>query len=66
VARNWWREYNCELLLDATLAWERQAELVTLNYPTELAEYAEQHPRPNLKTFLIANAGMNTEALRQS
>lgn len=65
VGHNWWREYNCELLLDATLAWERQCENEALGYPTEIAEYAEQHPRPTLKAFLIANAGINTEALRQ-
>lgn len=61
IGYNWWREYNCSLLLDATLTWEAQAEAESLGYDTELAEYAEAHPRPNLKAFLKHNKGMNTE-----
>ena len=59
IGRNWWREMNCALLLDASLAWERQCENVAYGYKTETAEYAHAHPRPNLKAFLIANKGMN-------
>lgn len=58
VGRNWWREYNCQILLDATLVWERQCEDVCYGYPTEIGEYAEEHPRPTLKAFLLANAGL--------
>lgn len=61
IGYNWWREYNCNLLLDATLAWERQCEEVAIGYATETAEFARDFPRPNLKDFLVANAGMNTE-----
>lgn len=61
IGHNWWREYNCAILLDATLVWERQCEAEALGYPTEVSEYAEAHPRPTLKAFLLANAGMNTE-----
>lgn len=60
IGRNWWREYNCSLLLDAALTWEAQAEAVTYGYRTEMAEYAELHPRPNLKDFLVRNKGMMT------
>lgn len=59
IGRNWWREYNVGILLDASLTWERQCEQVALGYPTETAEYAEVHPRPTLKAFLIHNKGMN-------
>lgn len=61
IGRNWWREYNCMLLLDATLTWERDCESVALGYRTETLEYEALHPRPNLKAFLLANKGMNTE-----
>lgn len=62
IGYNWWREYICELLLDASLAWERKAEDASLGYDTELAEYAAKHPRPTLKEFLIQMKGMNSEA----
>lgn len=58
IGRNWWREYNCSLLLDATLTWESQCEEATSLYETEVAEYAAANPRPNLKDFLLRNAGM--------
>lgn len=61
IGRNWWREYNCELLLDATLIWEGQCEVAAMGYATEMAEFAELHPRPTLKAFLLANAGMSTQ-----
>lgn len=61
IGYNWWREYNCDLLFDATQVWERQCEEVALGYKTETAEYAASHPRPNLKAFLVANAGMSPQ-----
>lgn len=61
IGRNWWREMNCEVLLDATLTWDRQCEAVAYGYATETAEYAELNPRPTLKAFLLANKGMNIE-----
>ena len=57
IGRNWWREMNTDLLLDATHAWEAKAEQVCIGYATELAEYAEHTPRPNLKQFLLLNKG---------
>lgn len=61
IGYNWWREYNCSILLDAELTWARQAEASTHGYTTEMMEYAAEHPRPTLKAFLIANKGMSTE-----
>lgn len=61
IGFNWWREYNCSLLLDATLVWERQCENSCYGYATEMMEYAATHPRPTLKAFLLANKGMNTK-----
>jgi hypothetical protein len=58
IGWNWWREYNCNLLLDAALVWEAECEAVAVGYETEIAEYAEANPRPNLKDFLIRNKGM--------
>lgn len=60
IGHNWWRSYNCDLLLDATLVWERVAEEATLGYGTELREYEAENPRPNLKDFLLRNKGMNS------
>lgn len=51
--RHWWRELICDEWFWATQAWERQAEAVALGYATELAEYAKEHPRPQLKTYMI-------------
>lgn len=63
IGYNWWREYNCDLLHCAAEAWERECESVAIGYDTEMAEFAEENPRPNLKQFLVANKGMglNTE-----
>lgn len=61
IGYNWWRSLNCDLLLDATLAWERGAEGATSGYDTELREYAAKHPRPTLKEFLIRNKGLGSE-----
>lgn len=36
-------------------AWEREAEAVTLNYDTELAEYKETNPPPLFRDWLIHN-----------
>lgn len=58
IGRNWWREYNCSLLLDATLTWERDCEELAIGYGYEIEEYAASVPRPNLKDFLVRNKGM--------
>lgn len=61
IGYNWWRDYNCSMLLDASLVWERDCEEHALGYATEEAEYAQANPRPTLKAFLIGNAGMHRE-----
>lgn len=61
IGYNWWREYNCTLLLDATLAWDLACERVAMGYATEMAEYAEDFPKPTLKAFLLANKGINSQ-----
>lgn len=58
IGRNWWREYNMELLTLATYTWEEQREEYTKGYQTERDEYQREHPIPNLKHFLIHNKGM--------
>lgn len=58
IGYNWWRDYNCSMLLDATLVWERKCEEVAIGYDTEIAEFTQQNPRPNLKDFLVRNAGI--------
>ena len=58
IGYNWWREHITTALSYATDAWEREAEQATSLYATELAEYEAENPRPNLKDFLIRNAGM--------
>lgn len=61
IGYNWWREYNCDLLFDAARTWETRCEVEAIGYETETREYAAQYPRPTLKAFLLANAGMNRE-----
>lgn len=61
IGYNWWRTYNTDLLLDATLDWERRRDEVCIGYATEEREYQADNPVPNLKAFLLANKGMNRE-----
>lgn len=55
---NWWVEFIVEAFYCATEAWLLRAEAVALGYETELREYAAENPRPTLKGFMLANAGM--------
>ena len=57
IGRNWWREFVMDHLRSADHAWWLQAEEVALGYATELAEYRQAHPRPQLKAFLVGLAG---------
>lgn len=61
IGYNWWREYNVNMLFEATQVWERECERVALGYDTETAEYAAEHPLPTLKEFLLGNKGMHRE-----
>lgn len=58
IGRNWWRELNVDSWRHADHAWWLDREATALGYATEKREYAEAHPRPTLKGFLISNAGM--------
>lgn len=73
VGRNWWREYNCDLLRDADAAWQGLRESGQAIGTTDVAgadftvgfnqlsddEFRSIHPRPTLKAFLIGNKGMD-------
>lgn len=72
IGYNWWRVYNCEALAAAEAAWQSRREsgepintdavagasYDTAYYQLTEAEYRALHPRPNLKDFLLQNAGM--------
>lgn len=62
IGHNWWREYICEMLLDADLTWLAAREAACNGWPTEEREYQMAHPRPTLKDFLIRCAGMKDRA----
>lgn len=51
--RHWWRDMCHDAYMAAAHAWELQAEAVALGYATELREFAEAHPRPRYKDFLV-------------
>ena len=55
---NWWVELIVGDFYCATEAWLLRAEAVALGYETELREYAAENPRPTLKAFMLAHAGM--------
>jgi hypothetical protein len=58
IGRNWWREFNTDVWRHADHAWWLAREAVANGWATEQREFAEVHPRPTLKGFLLANAGM--------
>lgn len=51
--RHRWRELVTDAWFWADQAWRRDAEAVALGYATELAEYAAEHPRPQLRAFMV-------------
>lgn len=53
IGRHWWRELVHEAWLLADHSWQLQREAVASGYATEEREYAEVHPRPLLKDFLV-------------
>ena len=54
--RHWWRDLITSDFYLATHAWFLAAEAESLGYPTELEEYAADHPRPTLQGFMVALA----------
>lgn len=75
IGRNWWREYNCEILSEAEAAWQALkesgeaimttsiagADYQTGYYQLSEAEYRQLRPRPTLKHLLVQNAGIGRE-----
>lgn len=47
------------MLLDADLTWLAAREAACNGWKTEEREFAQLHPRPTLKDFLIRMAGFN-------
>lgn len=60
IGRNWWREYNMELFTLERIVWEQRREAVAGDYATEMREFEEENPQPNLKHFLVNNKGINS------
>ena len=72
IGRNWWREWITAELHTAEAEWQRKREsgepihtdavpgatYDTAYYQLSEAEYRLIFPRPTLKDFLVANAGM--------
>lgn len=73
IGRNWWREYNCQLLAEAEAVWQARREsgdpILSTAVPgadhntgfnqLEDADYRRIHPRPTLREFLVSNAGFS-------
>jgi hypothetical protein len=73
IGYNWWREWNVAELHAAENDWQAKREsgdpihtdrvpgasYDTAYYQLSDAEFRMIHPRPTLKDFLVANAGMN-------
>jgi hypothetical protein len=57
IGRNWWREFIMDHLTAAQHAWWLEAEAQAMGYATELAEFHELHPQPQLKVFLVGLKG---------
>lgn len=57
IGRNWWREWIMSHLSAAADAWHLEAERVSNGWSTELQEWQELHPQPQLKVFLVGLKG---------
>lgn len=53
VGRHWWREFITDAWRSADHAWWLDRENVATGYATEMREYAEAHPRPKLRDFMV-------------
>lgn len=53
IGRNAWRDFICDAWSSADHAWWLACENVAYGYATEIREYAEAHPRPQLKDFMV-------------
>lgn len=57
IGRNWWREWIMDHLTSARASWDLQAEAASNGWATELEEFRELHPQPQLKVFLVGLKG---------
>lgn len=60
IGRNWWREMIVDAWRCAHDAWEAAREAACNGWATEEAEWAADHPRPTLKSFMVGLAGATT------
>lgn len=51
--RHWWREYVTDVYRAADHAWWLARENAAYGYHTEMREFAEAHPRPRLRDFMV-------------
>lgn len=51
--RHWWRELVTEAWWCADVAWQSHREAVALGYTTKMREFAQAHPRPKLRDFMV-------------
>lgn len=52
-SRNPWVRFIMEHWWLDTITWETRAEAASNGWATELREYAETHPRPRLKDYMV-------------
>lgn len=50
--KNPWVRFIWEIWNLDTIAWESECERVTLGYATEIAEFKETRPMPQLKNYM--------------
>lgn len=62
IGRNWWREHIVDMLRCADHAWYLEAEAFSGGNATELAEFRELKPRPQLKAYLVQLKGWRPAA----
>ena len=56
MRRNWWRDWVVSEWRCADAAWQAEREQATCGYAAEMLEWERDHPRPTLKTMMMALA----------
>lgn len=54
IGANAWRDWITDCWRSADHAWWLQMEDATSLYETEVREWRAQHPRPNLRDFMVS------------
>lgn len=54
IGRNPWRDWITDCWRSADHAWWLEMEQETSLYDTEVREWRAEHPRPNLRDFMLA------------